>query len=546
MKKIFFAMLACVLMFGAAKTVWASETNEAETEKHLIVLMDTSASMEGHDAAKKELQWVRDISAVCVNTEIRLTVIGFSKSGEEDAQGIRVLVNDEKVDNEKFRNLSDSLDEIVRNGEKTDQLEAIKEAKEVVDRTQAENCVIVMLSDGELDYVGRTKDYAPEKTEKEQEAEDEFREICKELAADGCRLFFVGFGTDIELFQGWEDGSDIQYFFRENDLTDVIHTVFETENEDISSEEGTLTDGEISFAWEERDEKVIVNIKSGEEELSDIQVFDEDGTVYDANCVNIANSVYLFISGLEQGNYRIRTDAASNVQYSLMRVKQYEYAALDITWEKADGEELNTESVIELESADFPLGVCVSADTEIDVKEFGWFLRAADGNEERGCMSWDGKETFEQSEVIHEPETSGDYEYGIYIQAVNGSAEQVETFRMIYRGEDDTEVTEAEQKVLKELCVDEELNISGVLKEEEISFSGDAIGIELAEGDGGSFEKNEDSLVVWFEKEGSYQLQITQNGEEILKVECCVREQRWWKKVWLWLVEHFQYIFGGK
>ena len=320
-------VLACLLLVTAAPQAGlAAGTDEPEQEAQeaplLIILLDVSGTMSRaeNDREGKAIKWAAGLSANCgeLGIEVKMFTFGKYVTG---------------IDSKKI------LDGKITYGEKrTNHLDAIKKAEEIVNENPARKICIVMLSDGALDLQGREIDVPKDekRNNDEREAIDGFLETCTRLGDIGCKLFLVGCGTseedldDIYAIRGFAmfyalDKEKNCTFLRINkmDLSELTQYVFHSLGYQNSAVQNPQINGNtITFSLDQPYYRTHVCVsKTSDDDITEEQtVVRCDRNIYQAFHIN-NDYKSMFVVCLENpssGDYEIVLPELKNNTYTIL------------------------------------------------------------------------------------------------------------------------------------------------------------------------------------------------------------------------------------
>lgn len=136
--------------------------------KHVIILLDASGSMDKNDQGEEAIQWAKDVCALSGGMGFQVSFVTF-QSEMKDGDAIEVLFQQNVPDEDNMKKLEEMLDLVEYDGTFTDHRAAMDTAESILGAGQESDTVIVMLSDGELDYANsEAPDREPTEDEKKQ------------------------------------------------------------------------------------------------------------------------------------------------------------------------------------------------------------------------------------------------------------------------------------------------------------------------------------------------------------------------------------------
>ena len=235
--------------------------------KHITVLVDTSRSIKDNEWHELAYEWVRDICALCVDTEIGLSIIAFDAADCKTGGGFLEIFKADVIDEKALADIDAAIRNIKREGNYTNQYDAMVLAQNELDRSDASTKTIIMLTDGILDLDNKfTKYHEPAFNDGEIEKISMFRERCANMAENGYQLFLVNFDTKKDGY-----GADLlkgikgtEYFSKENDHWELIKLLYESNDYTLNSQEGTMTNGKSTFTLEKDYYRTIIKVRRDE------------------------------------------------------------------------------------------------------------------------------------------------------------------------------------------------------------------------------------------------------------------------------------------
>ena len=132
---VILAISICILLKFPAQAA------KQEKGKYISVLVDTSKSMENDDWREEAFEWVKEICALCVDTEIGVTVITFNSNIDRN-DGIVSVFERDVMDESSLAEIDKTLENIESDGLRTDQLSALSMAQENMDAKEADKISI--------------------------------------------------------------------------------------------------------------------------------------------------------------------------------------------------------------------------------------------------------------------------------------------------------------------------------------------------------------------------------------------------------------------
>lgn len=310
-KRIIMVLVLFFTGFSLWKVKGEAEDNADLGNVELVVLLDTSESMNRGEIWEKAKIWAEDIGAFSLETDIFLRVIcfdgkGFDGTGEE-CPNIRKVFMGKVNDGEELVSYGDKVEQVHAEGEYTDHRGALKYVQNIL-KDSASSCQCIMiLSDGDLDY-----DDEKGHSETEECAIKEFGELAKSFAEeDNQSVILVGFGSGKNLFQNIAKGTNIVYFDGDKEGMDAIRSIFQELSYPIELVDNYGSENEIKFDVTPDCYRIIINIRAYEqtsEELNKDKIivsgpegWNEDSYSYSP----LQNSSYLYLNNIMGGEYSV-------------------------------------------------------------------------------------------------------------------------------------------------------------------------------------------------------------------------------------------------
>lgn len=207
--KLLIALFGVCLCLGSYNTVRAEAENKA-TE--IIILLDSTKSIE-KESFRIAQDWIEDMLMLCRDSDMRLRVYTFASDSKGDklTNEFVELVNG-KVTADTSKEQIQKIEAAQIGGNYTNQAAAIESVKGIIDETSVSKRIVIMLSDGDLDFDDE-KDIL---TIEEDKAKEQFSSVCKDIAGVNDKgeenfIYLIGFKNDISLFRNIEDGKHIFY-----------------------------------------------------------------------------------------------------------------------------------------------------------------------------------------------------------------------------------------------------------------------------------------------------------------------------------------------
>lgn len=321
-------VLVCLLLVAATPQAGlATETDEPAQETQeaplLIILLDVSGTMsrEENDKDGKAIKWAAGLTANCGELGIEVKMFTFGE-----------YITD--IDSKAILDAGITYKE-----KRTKHLDAINEAKNIVDENPTRKTCIVMLSDGALDLEGRGINGVPtykDRTADEKKAINDFLEMCTGLGDNGCKLFLVGCGTsegnldDIYAIKGFAmfhalDKEKNCKFLRINemDLSELTQYVFHSLGYQNSAVQNPQMNGNtITFSLDQPYYRTHVCVsKTSDDAIKEEQtVVRWEGNTYQAFHVNndYASMLVVCLESPNSGSYEIVLPELENNTYTVL------------------------------------------------------------------------------------------------------------------------------------------------------------------------------------------------------------------------------------
>ena len=330
---VILAISICILLKFPAQAA------KQEKGKYISVLVDTSKSMENDDWREEAFEWVKEICALCVDTEIGVTVITFNSNIDRN-DGIVSVFERDVMDESSLAEIDKTLENIESDGLRTDQLSALSMAQENMDAKEADKKTIVMLTDGTLDYDNVYVDGKPQFSDQEKEDIEKFRQLCTNMAGKGYQIFLVDFSEGANMLKNIEG---TVYFGKDKSPVDIIRQMYEKNDYLLTTGECSLQDGELLFSLDKKYYRTIVNVYKTESysfNSDDIYISKRksENVVKPYRIINLSRSSYLYFQDLPEGSYLIKTDVKLQDTFRIWNMDKRGIVELQITVKDADGE----------------------------------------------------------------------------------------------------------------------------------------------------------------------------------------------------------------
>ena len=307
-----------IILFLYLCISWEMHVFAAEDtgSKHITVLVDTSRSIKDNEWHELAYEWVREICALCVDTEIGLSIIAFDDADCKTGGGFLEIFKADVIDEKALADIDAAIRNIKREGNYTNQYDAMVLAQNELDRSDASTKTIIMLTDGILDLDNKfTKDHEPVFNDEEIEKISMFREHCAKMAENGYRLFLVNFDTKKDGY-----GADLlkgikgtEYFSKESDHWELIKLLYKNNDYTLDSQEGAMTNGKSTFTLEKDYYRTIIKVRRDENnalEGKNILLCNskENLSLEPIKVYDLSNSSYIYFAGLSKGKYELQID----------------------------------------------------------------------------------------------------------------------------------------------------------------------------------------------------------------------------------------------
>lgn len=308
MQKRRIALLACCICLACGKLAAYAATEQPQdggsTNTELIVLVDTSASIQG-EKREKEIQWAQEICALCDDLDIGAAYVYFDDP--EENYGIECSTYS------STKECLDVLEHMSHNGQLTELAGPMGYAVSVMDQKQAKNKYIIVLSDGDEDLVkrnGRTLEEVPYSKEEEANIEA-FRELAINFdKEENQEVILVGLGADVSLFSTLNIDHSIRYFSGEEGTKESLTHTFGGLGYPIEEIQGErVGNGRVDVRLRDGLYRAMLNLRwDGNVEHAE----DMLRVIHDLNEIEVSesfllgdSSMFVYISEPEGGVYQI-------------------------------------------------------------------------------------------------------------------------------------------------------------------------------------------------------------------------------------------------
>ena len=308
MQKRRIALLVCCIYLACGKLAAYAATEQPQdggsTNTELIVLVDTSASIQG-EKREKEIQWAQEICALCDDLDIGAAYVYFDDP--EENYGIECSTYS------STKECLDVLEHMSHNGQLTELAGPMGYAVSVMDQKQAKNKYIIVLSDGDEDLVkrnGRTLEEVPYSKEEEANIEA-FRELAINFdKKENQEVILVGLGADVSLFSTLNIDHSIRYFSGEEGTKESLSHTFGEVGYPIEEIQGErVGDGRVDVCLRDGLYRAMLNLRwDGNVEHAE----DMLRVIHDLNEIEVSesfllgdSSMFVYISEPEGGVYQI-------------------------------------------------------------------------------------------------------------------------------------------------------------------------------------------------------------------------------------------------
>ena len=279
-----------------------------DSDKKIVIVWDVSGSMGVNDEDRAAVQWVKNFCTIGKDTGISMSVLKFHNN-------VNRIFENELVTDLNYSRLIGDVEQVSYAGNRTDHLKALKTAEKLLSQGNLEHNIIVMLSDGDLDYEGRPLNAKIIHTPQEEEAIEAFEEECRSLSEQGCKIYLVGFGLgqEVEMFKNLaEEREDdaVFYLSKEMSSTEKITEIFKDAGHTIQFNWQDVMENGIVIALQKKYDRVIIEIKKGEESCEaskeDFQVFYEFQPYENEwMMIDTETTLYLEFRGVTEGTYEV-------------------------------------------------------------------------------------------------------------------------------------------------------------------------------------------------------------------------------------------------
>ena len=311
-KWILFLGCICFLCINIKINAQEVMDNVEETKK-LIVLVDTSQTMEGNKF-EREIEWIQQICVLGEGTGININFVCFDGSVKSPING---------SDGEQSLN---ELMTISPSGKNTNLFAAMNQAVSDMNSSDAEYKCIVMLSDAQLDLDGRPKG-TYNLGEREIESKNSFEAIVKKFNSGKKQaVILVEFdegeqemcinGQPEYIFRNLKK-EGITYFSWKTEANKAIDYIFAQLNyPSFTTEREVCKNNKISFSVDEACYRVIVNIFNkgtniNRQEVESLKIDIKDsktGETLEVSADNIfisTEGAYLYLKEPKLGDYTV-------------------------------------------------------------------------------------------------------------------------------------------------------------------------------------------------------------------------------------------------
>lgn len=305
MKRIVLVSLLCImcLLLVGMNTPNSEDSN---TDIELLVLVDTSGSLKECGLAAQEIEWAQKICAYCYDSDIHVNFTYFDNPD-----------NEREVPYQTTEECLEKLGQMSHNGKKTDLESAIAYAIDYMNVQKSTYKYIVMLSDGDMDLVGRVTssncvdDQYP-KTEEEEIAIKSFEEMVTNFSKEeNQEVILVGFGKDINTFSKLAKENNIKYYSGDEGPDKAISYIFQKMAYPISKSKIKKDKNnfpQITVGYDCY--RVIINIRAKDSpatltEGEEILVVDEAGEKAPSVQFRLSNFAFVYLTEPHEGVYTI-------------------------------------------------------------------------------------------------------------------------------------------------------------------------------------------------------------------------------------------------
>lgn len=521
MRRNKYRFLTVPVIVGALFLILALHT--VAGSKHVIILLDTSGSMKQSDQGRDAIQWAKDVCALSGAMGVQVSLVTF-QSERVDGDAIEVFLQRELPDENNMRKIKEMLDLVEYDGTLTDHRVAMERAAGILEQGKESDTAIVMLSDGDLDYVDSPVPDR-ERTEEEKDAIECFQKKCLQLAGDGCNIYLVGFGNDVSMFRELDGDNGIIYFSKDNSPLDIMKRLFADNGYMLEADRVEAEDGNICFQLDKNYYQSIINFGKSVETMA---VEEEDVSIYcdgekkdmDIGVTDLSGSAYLYLRNPGPGKYEIKTGNCLDGEYYVWNLEKYENLAFEVSLLDKDDNELasNEQNIYEVEADMMPIKLLIHTSGNIKDEEISdLYYKRKDENEKFNFIEKKQENWIKEMEL---PEQEGDYSYEIILKAGGSSESKEIKIACAYDAPSPCPDVEEENKLafrwLKYDLKNDKISWESIRKEKVEVYIDQSIMLPGTSDE--TVELGED-LVIAFQETGEYHVTICQNGCTVRKVK---------------------------
>lgn len=495
--------------------------------KHVIILLDTSGSMKQSDQGRDAIQWAKDVCALSGAMGVQVSLVTF-QSERIDGDAIEVFLQRKLPDENHMRKIKEMLDLVEYDGTLTDHRAAMEIAEGILEQGKESDTAIVMLSDGDLDYVdSQVPDR--ERTEEEKDAIECFQKKCLQLAGDGCNIYLVGFGNDVSMFRELDGNNGIIYFSKDNSPLDIMKRLFADNGYMLEADRVEAEDGNICFQLDKNYYQSIINFEKSVEAMAveeeDVSIYcDGEKTDMDIGVTDLSGSAYLYLRNPGPGKYEIKTGNCLDGEYYVWNLEKYENLAFEVSLLDKDDNELasNEQNIYEVEADMMPIKLLIHTSGNIKDEEISdLYYKRKDENEKFNFIEKKLENWIKEMEL---PEQEGDYSYEIILKAGGSSESKEIKIACAYDAPSPCpDVEEENESVFRWLEYDlknDKISWESIRKEKIEVYIDQSI---MHPGTSDETVELGEDLVIAFQEAGEYHVRICQNGCTVRKVKFTVR-----------------------
>lgn len=526
-----------VLFRGDVYCLKAEDTSPVEK---IIILLDVSGTMRENDKNQEAIECVRNICSLCRDEKFQVFIETFSdKVSLNDGTGTEVLWDGDWITSDTLNKINASLDRVTYTGKKTDQLGALLWAEDNFFPEADSSCIVVILSDGELDYQNRGPGDQKSRTAEEEAAVSEFKLKCEELGNKGCNVILVGFPNNVEMFEELGGKAGITYIFQdtnssETTLDKTMIYISDKLKLPIKIISGNLKDRRVEFTLEKDCKKVILQINNDDNvniTKENIHlIYNEEEGEQPCEITNSPNSFRIIMTDARKGHYVASLGVgSSDSKYTVITQSEQETISLDVLLFDGQKNELtkNESGNFVVEENMLPVTIRVMKPQGAEITNITNLVYTLNNEE--------SKYTFEEEDTgaSYRAELRDLLESKKYYCYINGKLGESNAEKMII----------IDCKINEESSIQEEKNIKVREKVKLINdkirkegYSGDELrveidGEEIAPDTKTKIYKIDQEFTVIFNKPDKYKIKLYKNEELIREICCNVTSSSWEKYI---------------